>query len=120
VGQIPILPRAVMTRGPSQDPELSEAAELEGLKVWPAEPWPYSGGRPKWGRYGGAPVTEGAVCHNGADGRAFDAIWDLRLVDCRAAGRSRVCSSGRPARVLSVPDLPLDICACAGTARTTA
>jgi hypothetical protein len=35
-----------------------------------------------------APVTEGAVLHNGAGGRAFAAIGDLRLVGCRAAGRA--------------------------------
>lgn len=42
----------------------------------------------EWGRCESAPVTEGAVLHNGAGGRAFAAIWALRLVGCRAAGRA--------------------------------
>jgi hypothetical protein len=42
----------------------------------------------EWGRYESAPVTEGAVLHNGAGGRAFAAIWALRFVGCRAASRA--------------------------------
>ena len=46
------------------------------------------GRRSEWGRYESAPVTEGAVFYNGAGGRAFAAMWDLRLVGCQAAGRA--------------------------------
>jgi hypothetical protein len=34
------------------------------------------------------PLPGGQVAHNGAGGRAFAAIWDLRPMDCRAAGRA--------------------------------
>jgi len=49
---------------------------------------------PYEGRYATATVIpEARSVHNGAGGRAFAAIWDLRRMDCRAAGRA-----GRSAR----------------------
>jgi hypothetical protein len=65
--------------------ELSEAAKLEEVKVWPAyTAW----AGVKMGPVRKRPVTDGAVLHNETGGRASAAIWDLRLVDCRAAGRA--------------------------------
>ena len=34
------------------------------------------------------PAAVPAPAHNGAGGRAFTAIWDLRPMGCRAAGRA--------------------------------
>jgi len=69
VGRVPMPPWAVRTCGPPADPGFSEAAELEGFKVWPAVRCP--GGRPngadtKAPPLPGAPscITERAAAHS--------------------------------------------------------
>jgi hypothetical protein len=69
-------------------PSSQRAKEGTGTRCRAAYSATLPGRTSEWGRYESAPVTEGAVLHNGAGGRAFAAIGDLRLVDCRAAGRA--------------------------------
>ena len=67
---------------------ISEFSEGPNLRAQGPDCRALSGCPPEWDRYESAPVTEGAVFYNGAGGRAFAAMWDLRLVGCRAAGRA--------------------------------
>jgi hypothetical protein len=85
VGRIPMPPWAVMTCGPPADPGFRKRPNWRALRSG----LPYAARADvRMGPNESAPVTEGAVLHNGAGGRAFAAIGDLRLVGCRAAGRA--------------------------------
>jgi hypothetical protein len=85
-------------------PGPARSTVMTAVRIASAEPWPEKGrARASSGDRAGFQAALGPTprprcpgrgpVHNGAGGRAFAAIRDLRLVDCRAAGRA-----GRSAR----------------------
>ena len=96
-GRVPMPPWALMTCGPPQFP-VFRRGEPKGLRSGlRGAVWAHAGMGPIRKR----PVTEGAVFYNGAGGRAFAAMWDLRLVGCQAAGRASRWA--RSAMCLTIP-----------------